>query len=119
MIDPTKEQVFAYHKATGYPIRLAKDTLHAMDPLLRERVLLAIQRPQGQQGLVDPIQEDPHAGPLVSASAMEARQLAQHIGRTGRGSCHFVWREQARILLDRHNIVWYPPSQMNPHNVYD
>lgn len=119
MTDPTTEQVFAYHKATGCPIRLAQNTLRAMEPLLRERVLIAIQRPKRQRGLVDPIQEDPHAGPLVSASAEEARELAQHAGHIGRGSCHFIWREQARILLECHNIVWFSPKQMNPHTIYD
>lgn len=119
MTDPTTEEVFAYHKATGCPVMLAKDTLRAMQPLLRARVLLAIQRPKRQVGLVDPLQDDPHFGRLISAAAVEARELAQQAGRTGRGSCHFVWREQARILLERHDIVWFSPKQMNPHTVYD
>ncbi|MCS3744946.1 hypothetical protein FHY18_000476 [Xanthomonas arboricola] len=118
MTDPTTEEVFAYHKATGCPVMLAKDTLGAMQPLLRERVLLAIQRPK-RQGLVDPTQDDPHFAPLISAAAVEARELAQQAGRIGRGSCHFVWREQAGILLERHDIVWFSPKQMNPHIMHD
>ena len=32
------------------------------------------------------------------AAGAEASELARQAGRTGSGSCHFVWQEQARIL---------------------
>ena len=119
MSDLSIGEVFAYHKATSCPVLLAKDTLLAMHPLLRARVLTAIRSPKCQASLIGPLQDDPNIGPLISAAAAEAWELAQQAGRTSRGSCHFVWQEQARILLERHDIVWFSPRQMNPHVTYD
>ncbi len=119
MTEVSTQEVFAYHKATGCPVIEARALLGSMDPLLRERIFSAIKKPRNALGLQDPIQDDPQIGALVTLARMEAEEIADRAGRTGRGICHFIWREQTRILLEKHNLVWFSPSKMNPRIVYD
>jgi hypothetical protein len=37
----------------------------------------------------------------------------------GMGRCHDVWGHMHRILKTDHGIVWYSPSQMNTHILFD
>jgi hypothetical protein len=114
-----QEDALAYHKATGCPLARASAVLGAMEPLLRERVLLASQQLQNSHGLRDPLELAPETSAIIEAAFAEAQELARASGRTGRGSCHFVWREQARILAERHELVWFSPKAMNPGVIYD
>lgn len=108
-----------YHLATGCPVSRAKELLSEMQPALRERVLVAIKQQMDQRFLVDPIESDP----LLAAKVQEAKEEAQHAarlsGHVGRGSCHFVWLMQAKILAERHGITWFSPREMNPEMVFD
>ena len=115
----TQEDALAYHKATGCSLAHASVVLGAMEPLLRERVLLAIQQPQNSRDLRDPLESAPETVALIESASAEATELARASGRTGRGSCHFIWQEQARILSERYNLVWFSPKAMNPDIVYD
>lgn len=36
-----------------------------------------------------------------------------------RGYCHDFWRLKESMLLDEFNLVWYPPTTLNPLEVYD
>jgi hypothetical protein len=90
-----------------------------MEPLLRQRVLRAVAHASGPIRLHDPIEDDPQTVALVAAARAEAEALAQAAGCNGRGRCHFIWREQARILAERHDLVWYSPKRMNPAMFYD
>lgn len=113
------EDILAYHRATGCPIIRAGEQLSQMEPLLRGRILQAIQKPNRSLALRDPIEDEPVISKLIKAAAIEAEEIAKAGGRTGRGSCHFIWNEQARILSERHGIIWYSPAQMNPGVMYD
>ncbi|MCC4591360.1 hypothetical protein LL974_09470 [Xanthomonas campestris pv. cannae] len=115
----TKEDVLSYHKATGCPLARASAVLAAMEPLLRERVLLASQQFQSSRGLRDPLEFAPETSALIESARAEATERARASGRIGRGSCHFIWQEQARILYERYNFVWFSPKAMNPDVVYD
>ena len=119
MTEVSAQVVFAYHQATGCPVIEARVLLSTMEPLLRERIFSAITKPRNSLGLQDPIQDDPLIGALVTLARNEAEEIANRAGRTGRGVCHFIWREQTRILLEKHNIVWFSPSKMNPGITYD
>jgi hypothetical protein len=115
----TNEEALAYHRRTGCPIARAGEILSQLEPLLRERIMETIKKPKRSLALHDPIEDDPSISVLVSAAATEAEDLARQSGRTGRGVCHLIWREQARILAERHNIIWQSPAQMNPGIMYD
>jgi len=115
----TPEDALAYHRATGCPLARVSAVLGAMEPLLRERVLLASRQTQNLGSLRDPLEFAPETSAIIEAASAEARELARASGRIGRGSCHFVWREQARILAKRHELVWFSPKAMNPGVTYD
>ena len=115
----TQEDALAYHKATGCPLARVAAVLGAMEPLLRGRVLLASRQAQNLGSLRDPLELAPETSALIEAASAEAKELARASGRFGRGSCHFVWREQARILAERHELVWFSPKAMNPGVTYD
>ena len=119
MTKVSAQEVFAYHKVTGCPVIEARALLCAMEPLLKERIFSAIKKTRNAFGLQDPIQDDPEIGALVTLARKEAEEIADRTGRTGRGVCHFIWREQTRILLEKHSIVWFSPSKMNPGIMYD
>lgn len=113
------EDALAYHRATGCSLAGASTALKAMEPLLRERVLRAVAHASGPIRLHDPIEDDADTMTLIAAARAEAEALARAAGLSGRGSCHFIWREQARILAERHGLAWYSPQRMNPSMFYD
>lgn len=114
------QDAFEFHKATGFPLLEAVKVLEQMEPLLRERVIKASQvRPKRSLVLRDPIESDPSVAPIVEAAAIEAREVVASKGPLKRGSSHAIWREQARILSERHQITWFSPHQMNPGVAFD
>jgi hypothetical protein len=93
--------------------------MRAMTPLLEQRILLATQQSAPEDVLRDPIEDDPSTAQLVKDAAAEAEYLALKMGRVGRGSCHYLWEQQARILIERHGITWFSPLSMNPGMKFD
>lgn len=98
----------------------ARRVLGEMQPLLRCRVLEAarVQTPKSEP-LHDPIEDDPALVQIIERAAAEAKKLVSSHGPLRMGSCHSIWREQARILLEKHKIVWFSPQQMNPGACFD
>ena len=120
MTPVTTEEAFAFHKATGCPILRAIEVLARMEPLLKERVLLACTvYPKRSLMLRDPIESHPATAEFVKQAAIEAKAIVSTSGPLKRGSSHAIWREQARILAERHQITWFSPRQMNPGVLYD
>jgi hypothetical protein len=120
MSQVSAQQAFLFHEATGCSVARAADILASMEPLLRERVLQAASvRPRRSLALKDPIETDPQTAEAVSAAAEEAAAIVSSRGPLRRGSCHSIWREQARILTEKHGLVWFSPQQMNPGILYD
>jgi hypothetical protein len=111
-------EIALYHKATGCPIAQAATTLEAMQPELRRRVLAAAT---SQVGILhDPIEDEPAHSATVAAALVEAEEIIQKNGIAGRrGACHTLWSEQARILRERHGLVWHSRREMNPDVVFD
>lgn len=115
----TAEDAFALHKATSCSIAKAIELLGQMEPLRRERVLEASRLPKRSLTLRDPIESSPELANIIRNAAEEANKIVSTQGTLKRGSCHAIWREQARILLERHQIVWFSPSEMNPGVFFD
>lgn len=114
------DEIFAYHKATGCPVVDARCVLEGMEPLLRGRVLEAARTQTPDRGpLHDPIEDDPTLTHIIEQAAAEAKKLVSSRGPLRMGSCHAIWREQARILLEKHQIIWFSPQQMNPRACFD
>ncbi|WP_338846285.1 hypothetical protein V8J88_21310 [Massilia sp. W12] len=113
------EEAFAYHKATGCPVLRAKEVLEGMEPLLRERVLQAVSQKMRSRVLRDPIEEDPKASSIIAQAREEAEVIVKQRGLSGKGVCHSIWFEQARILQDKFQIKWFSPKEMNPGVFFD
>lgn len=110
-------ELFAYHKATGCPVMMAKTELLAMETEQRSRIFKAALLQAGQWGgLHDPIEDDSEMGELIRAAAKQAQLVAGPV--TGRGHCHRIWQEQERILAAQ-GIKWFSPVLMNPFTVFD
>jgi hypothetical protein len=116
----TTDEVFAYHQATGCPLTDARRVLAEMLPLLRARVLVAArtQSPRSEP-LHDPLEDDPALRSIIEQAAIEAERIVRSRGRLRMGSCHSFWREQARILSEKHQLAWFSPQQMNPNASFD
>jgi len=67
----------------------------------------------------DPIEKDPEIAKIVRAVGERAHQEVSGGKYEHLGTCHLIWRRQQEILKKEHGIVWYPPSRMNPHIIYD
>jgi len=119
MMHITAEDASAFHKATGCSIAKAVEVLEQIEPLRRERILLASRLPKRSLTLRDPIESDPELSGIIRNAAEEASKIVSAQGTLKRGSCHSIWREQARILLERHQVVWFSPSEMNPGVLFD
>jgi len=96
--------------ASGNPIR---------DPELLRR----IEKAKSSQRLRDPLNElhDPiEDNPRVRAIIREVERRAEKEPPIqGMGRCHDVWGRMRDILKNEHGIIWYPPSRMNAHLLYD
>lgn len=109
--------LFAYHKATGCPVRHAKTVLLSMEPELRSRVFRAVLgQPSQCTVLRDPIENDTATRELVGVAARAAESLVGETVRRGRG--HRIWLEQKRILAEQ-GITWFSPADMNPGTIFD
>jgi hypothetical protein len=64
----------------------------------------------------DPIEDDPDIKPIMRAVERRAEKESPIVGM---GRCHDVWSRMRQILKTEHGIVWYPPSQMNTHILFD
>ena len=112
----TPDELVDYCRATGCTMPIARSILEEMQPKMRNRVLLAVQTQNPEDGLRDPIELDEIFGPLVEAAAAKAEQNVEY---RDMGACHMIWAEQARILKEEHGIDWYSPAEMNPFSLYD
>ena len=70
--------------------------------------------PQG--ALHDPIEDAPEIKPIMREVERRAEKESPIVGM---GRCHDVWGRMRRILKTEHGIVWYPPSKINPHILFD
>jgi hypothetical protein len=112
--------VFLYHKTTGCPVLEAKNLLAEMDPSLLVRVLRAALEQSGNDDLLyDPIENDPAIREIIAQAATAAKDVVLSQGPLRMGSCHGIWREQARILKEEHGIDWFSPQKMNPSVCFD
>lgn len=99
-------------------------TTNAYGKPIRDRELLRrIEKAQAYQSLnnplgelYDPIEDDPHIKLIMRAVERQAEKESPIVGM---GRCHDVWGRMRRILKTEHGIVWYPPSQMNTHILFD
>jgi hypothetical protein len=119
MTQLANQDAFAFHKATGCPLARAIDILLEMEPLLRERVIEASHKPKRSLVLRDPIETHAVTAELVLRAAKEAEEIVRQRSPLRRGSAHAIWHEQARILAEKHQIVWFSPQQMNPGVFFD
>lgn len=44
---------------------------------------------------------------------------ASKTGHEGKGYCHIVWGCKKQILMEKFNIDWRSPAEMNPHCKFD
>lgn len=72
-----------------------------------------------QDDLHDPIEDHPEYSDLIKRVGEEALDQVKREAGPGLGLCHAVWGSMATILRERHGIVWYSPSEMNPLTMYD
>ena len=70
--------------------------------------------PQG--ALHDPIEDAPEIKPIMREVERRAEKESPIVGM---GRCHDVWGRMRQILKTEHGIVWYSPSQINPHILFD
>jgi hypothetical protein len=123
MADNTSQQISLddiklFRKATGCPISQCASSLNSMDSVLRERILLAAKL---QHGLLrDPIETEPAYSQAVTIAREEATATMKAQGFfKQRGSSHKIYVEQARILRERFNILWFSPHEMNPFVIFE
>lgn len=66
---------------------------------------------------VDPVEKTAE----YKAVANEVDRLVKaEIGEGGYlGYCHVYWAAKKRILLQRYNISWHSPAELNPHIHFD
>jgi hypothetical protein len=118
--EPSSADIALLHKATGCSLNRAKSLLNSMTPELRGRFLEAARTiAPGSHLLQDPLESDPATSKIVREAAVRAQELVAKRGLTGRGSCHAIWQEQARILEEEHGLSWYSPGRMNPDVRFD
>jgi hypothetical protein len=96
--------------AYGKPIR-DSELLHRIE---KARAYQCLNDPLGE--LYDPIEDDPDIKPIMRAVERQAEKESPIVGM---GRCHDVWGRMRRILKTEHNIVWYPPSDINTHIFFD
>ena len=114
------QEAYAYHKATGCPISRASQVLAAMSVDLRIRVQRAVREQRNTDRLLhDPLENDQAFAAIIKDAGRAAEAAILVKGPLRRGSCHAIWQEQARILLEQHEIAWFSPQQMNPDANFD
>lgn len=96
--------------AYGKPIR-DRELLRRIE---KARTYQCLNDPLGE--LYDPIEDDPDIKLIMRAVERRAEKESPIVGM---GRCHDVWGLMRRILKTEHGIVWYPPSKINPHILFD
>lgn len=96
--------------AYGKPIR----DCELLRRIEKARTYQSLNNPLGE--LYDPIEDDPDIKLIMRAVERQAEKESPIVGM---GRCHDVWGRMRRILKTEHGIVWYPPSQMNIHILFD
>ena len=80
----------------------------------KARTYQCLNDPQG--ALHDPIEDAPEIKPIMREVERRAEKESPIVGM---GRCHDVWGRMRQILKTEHGIVWYSPSQINPHILFD
>ena len=96
--------------AYGKPIRDSE----LLRRIKKARTYQCLNDPMG--AFHDPIEDDA----AIKAIVREVERRAEKESPIhGMGRCHDVWGRMRRILKTEHGIVWYPPSDMNTHILFD
>ena len=96
--------------AYGKPIR----DRELLRRIKKARAYQCLHDPLGQ--IHDPIEDAPDIKLIMR---QVERQAEKESSIQGMGRCHDVWGHMRRILKSEHGIVWYSPSQMNTHILFD
>ena len=128
--------VMQFHRATGLPIVLAKSILATWKVEDQRRYVAAAERSNGGI-IIDPLEEDPVAGPIIESVKKQATAavLAEHqltfaaleirfphladLFKLGRGNCYTIWRLTKQRLWDEHGIDWHSPDELMPWVQFD
>jgi hypothetical protein len=96
--------------AYGKPIR----DRELLRRIKKARTYQCLNDPQG--ALHDPIEDALEIKPILREIERRAEKESPIVGM---GRCHDVWGRMRQILKTEHGIVWYSPSQMNTHILFD
>jgi len=96
--------------AYGKPIR----DRELLRRIKKARTYQCLNNPQG--ALHDPIEDALEIKPILREIERRAEKESPIVGM---GRCHDVWGRMRQILKTEHGIVWYSPSQMNTHILFD
>jgi hypothetical protein len=96
--------------AYGKPIR----DRELLRRIKKARAYQCLNDPLGQ--IHDPIEDAPDIKLIMRQVEHQAEKESSI---QGMGRCHDVWGHMRRILKTEHGIVWYSPSQMNTHILFD
>ena len=96
--------------AYGKPIR----DRELLRRIKKARTYQSLNDPQGAHH--DPIEDAPEIKPIMREVERQAEKESPIVGM---GRCHDVWGRMRQILKTEHGIVWYSPSQMNTHILFD
>jgi hypothetical protein len=96
--------------AYGKPIR----DRELLRRIKKARTYQCLNDPQG--ALHDPIEDALEIKPILRVVERRAEKESPIVGM---GRCHDVWGRMRQILKTDLGIVWYSPSQMNTHILFD
>jgi hypothetical protein len=96
--------------AYGKPIR----DRELLRRIKKARTYQCLNDPQG--ALHDPIEDALEIKPIMRDVERRAEKESPIVGM---GRCHDVWGRMRQILKTEHGVVWYSPSQMNTHILFD
>jgi hypothetical protein len=96
--------------AYGKPIR----DRELLRRIKKARTYQCLNDPQG--ALHDPIEDALEIKPIMREVERRAEKESPIVGM---GRCHDVWGRMRQILKTEHGMVWYSPSQMNTHILFD
>jgi hypothetical protein len=86
---------------------------------LHETRLEYAKQVQGsERELHDPIEDDPLYQGFLQAAESETDEELRSAGR-GLGFCHRLWKTKQTILVRKYGVIWFSPSEMNPHILFD